>query len=82
MIYKVLMFDKLMATKERSLRLSEVVQVYNIRNVNQAAVCHAKLLHDHVVELPPIRVKDVFNDITKGWVGSFVCLKPRTIRAM
>ena len=27
-------------------------------------MCHAKLLHGHVVQFPPIRAEDVFNDIT------------------
>ena len=25
---------------------------------------HAKLLHGHVVQFPPIRAEDVFNDLT------------------
>ena len=31
--------------------------------VKWAAVCHAKLLHGHVEQFPPIRAENVFNDI-------------------
>ena len=37
-------------------------------------MCYAKLLHGHVVQFPPIRAEDVFNDITihcKGTKGLF-----------
>ena len=60
-----LIFDKYMETKERSLCLSEKScgWVCNIRNVNQTTVCHANMLHGNVVQFPPIRAEDIFNDI-------------------
>ena len=44
--------------------------------VLQAAVCHAQLLHGHVVQLPPIRAENVLNDITMDIVLVFIYITP------
>ena len=49
------------------------MQVCSIRNVNQVTVQHAKLLHGHVVQFPPTRAEDVFNDITSTVDSNVKC---------